>query len=81
VNSESDIYNISVPLLTNIRTTLEMIKWEHSIFALPFALVGAMLAADGLPSKWQLIWIVETHAPRTEPSLQGSFPVGSSLGS
>jgi 4-hydroxybenzoate polyprenyltransferase len=58
VNSESDIYNISVPLLTNIRTTLEMIKWEHSIFALPFALVGAMLAANGLPSKWQLLWIV-----------------------
>jgi 4-hydroxybenzoate polyprenyltransferase len=47
-----------VPLFTNIKTTLEMIKWEHSIFALPFALVGAMLAAGGVPAKWQLVWIV-----------------------
>jgi len=35
-----------------------MIKWEHSIFALPFALCGAMLAAGGLPSPHQLAWIV-----------------------
>src|ERR1700727_1478717 len=35
-----------------------MIKWEHSIFALPFAFCGAMLAASGLPSAHQLIWIV-----------------------
>jgi len=35
-----------------------MIKWEHSIFALPFALSGAMLAAGGLPSAHQLIWII-----------------------
>jgi 4-hydroxybenzoate polyprenyltransferase len=30
--------------------TLEMIKWEHSVFALPFALTGAFLAAGGCPS-------------------------------
>jgi len=47
-----------VRLLTNIGATLEMIKWEHSIFALPFALCGAMLAAGGLPSALQLGWIV-----------------------
>jgi 4-hydroxybenzoate polyprenyltransferase len=35
-----------------------MIKWEHSIFALPFALTGAMLAANGLPSLMQVIWII-----------------------
>ena len=35
-----------------------MIKWEHSIFALPFALSGAMLAAGGLPAWRQLAWIV-----------------------
>jgi 4-hydroxybenzoate polyprenyltransferase len=35
-----------------------MIKWEHSIFALPFALCGAMLAASGLPTAHQLLWIV-----------------------
>ena len=42
----------------SIRITLEMIKWEHSVFALPFALCGAMLAARGLPRSWQLAWIV-----------------------
>ncbi len=41
-----------------LRTTLEMIKWEHSIFALPFALCGAMLAAGGLPTLRQLLWII-----------------------
>ncbi len=38
--------------------TMEMIKWEHSIFALPFALCGAMLAADGWPAWSKLGWIV-----------------------
>jgi 4-hydroxybenzoate polyprenyltransferase len=47
-----------VPLLKNLTTTLEMIKWEHSVFALPFALCGAMLAAGGVPSLRQLLWIV-----------------------
>jgi 4-hydroxybenzoate polyprenyltransferase len=47
-----------VPLFRNLRVTLEMIKWEHSVFALPFALCGAMLAARGLPSVHQFIWIV-----------------------
>ena len=37
-------------LIQNTRVTLEMIKWEHSIFALPFALTGAVLAANGWPS-------------------------------
>jgi 4-hydroxybenzoate polyprenyltransferase len=51
-------YNRLVPILHNLRVTLEMIKWEHSIFALPFALCGAMLAAGGLPTVHQLLWIV-----------------------
>ena len=42
----------------NFRITLDMIKWEHSIFALPFALAGAMLAAGGLPQWRQLGWIL-----------------------
>src|SRR6202045_3258336 len=48
-----------------IRTVLEMIKFEHSVFALPFALTGALLAArathqppHGWPSWRQLIWII-----------------------
>jgi 4-hydroxybenzoate polyprenyltransferase len=44
--------------LRNVGTTLEMIKWEHSIFALPFALTGAMLAAAGWPAWNKLFWIV-----------------------
>src|SRR5437773_1787409 len=35
-----------------------MIKWEHSVFALPFALCGAMLAARGVPTSHQLLWII-----------------------
>jgi len=45
-------------VLRSTRVTLEMIKWEHSIFALPFALTGAVLAANGWPSGWALLWIV-----------------------
>jgi 4-hydroxybenzoate polyprenyltransferase len=52
------LYNLPVPVLHNLRVTLEMIKWEHSIFVLPFALSGAMLAARGLPNGHQLVWIV-----------------------
>jgi 4-hydroxybenzoate polyprenyltransferase len=47
-----------VAVLRNLRVTLEMIKWEHSIFALPFALCGAMLAARGFPPVRQLAWII-----------------------
>ena len=39
------------------KTTLEMIKFEHTLFALPFAFLGAVLAAEGLPSWWQILWI------------------------
>lgn len=45
-------------ILHKIRTTLEMIKWEHSVFALPFALTGMILAAGGLPSARVIVWIL-----------------------
>ena len=45
-----------------IRTVLEMIKFEHSVFALPFALTGTLLAArftsHGWPTWRQILWIV-----------------------
>jgi 4-hydroxybenzoate polyprenyltransferase len=47
-----------VGILQDLKVTLEMIKWEHSVFALPFALCGAMLAAGGVPAWHQLGWIV-----------------------
>lgn len=34
-----------------------MIKFEHTLFALPFAFLGAVLAANGLPTWWQILWI------------------------
>ncbi len=46
---------------SRIRTVLEMIKFEHSVFALPFALVGALLAARdaGHGVSWEeIFWIV-----------------------
>ncbi|MGA3344756.1 MAG: UbiA-like polyprenyltransferase [Terracidiphilus sp.] len=45
-------------LWAKTRTTLEMIKWEHSIFALPFALTAVLLAANGLPGWRTLLWIL-----------------------
>jgi len=44
-------------IFRNIRTTLEMIKIEHTLFALPFAFLGAILAARGVPTVAQIIWI------------------------
>ncbi len=46
-----------------VRLTLEMIKFEHSVFALPFALTGAVLAAresglDMTAFRWKFVWIV-----------------------
>lgn len=40
-----------------LKTTLNMIKFEHTLFALPFAFLGAILAANGLPTWWQILWI------------------------
>ncbi len=49
-------------MASRIKTVLEMIKFEHSVFALPFALTGALLAAratrHGWPSLSQILWIV-----------------------
>lgn len=47
-----------MPLLKSLAVTLDMIKIEHTVFALPFALLGAFLAARGWPSGWQLLWIL-----------------------
>ena len=41
-----------------VRITLDMVKIEHTLFALPFAFMGAFLAADGFPSGRQIFWIL-----------------------
>jgi len=45
-------------MLEKFRVFLEMIKFSHTIFALPFAFTGAVLAAEGLPSWQQAFWIL-----------------------
>ena len=45
-------------MFDRIKIILEMIKFEHTIFALPFAFTGALLALGGLPSVRQVFWIV-----------------------
>lgn len=44
-------------MIYKLRLLLEMIKFEHTIFALPFAFTGAFLAARGIPSFEQCVWI------------------------
>lgn len=43
--------------MEKLKTFFSMIKIEHSLFALPFAFTGALLAARGIPSFWKIIWI------------------------
>ncbi len=45
-------------LFEKLRITLEMVKIEHTVFALPFAFLGALLAARGMPAPAQIGWIV-----------------------
>ncbi|NWF69343.1 MAG: UbiA family prenyltransferase [Chloroflexi bacterium] len=52
--------------LDSVRTFLELIKFEHTIFALPFAYLGMCLAAGGLPTFHQFFWVtVAMAAART----------------
>jgi 4-hydroxybenzoate polyprenyltransferase len=45
--------------LKRLRLTLEMIRFEHSVFALPFALTGALLAFRFVPLAWDRVaWIL-----------------------
>lgn len=44
--------------MSGLGTYLSLVKFSHSVFALPFALQGAWLAAGGVPEPWQLLWVV-----------------------
>ena len=53
-------------LVQSVLLFLEMIKFEHTVFALPFAYIGMLLAAGGWPGWWAFIWItVAMVAART----------------
>lgn len=47
-----------MPVKNSLRVVLEMIKFEHTLFALPFAGMGMVLAAGGWPSGRTVSWIV-----------------------
>jgi 4-hydroxybenzoate polyprenyltransferase len=49
-------------MIDKIRIILEMIKFEHTIFALPFAFAGALLALGTLPSLHQTVWVIAAMA-------------------
>lgn len=46
------------PALRKAALFLELIKFSHTVFALPFALMAAILAADGIPASKTLFWIL-----------------------
>ena len=48
--------------IAKLRLILDSIRFEHTIFALPFAYLGMVLAADGLPTWSQFLWITVAMA-------------------
>jgi 4-hydroxybenzoate polyprenyltransferase len=45
-------------MLATLRTYLEMVRFAHTVFALPFAFMGAILAAGGMPPGRTLWWVL-----------------------
>ncbi len=41
-----------------LKITLRMIRFEHTVFAVPFALIAVLLAEDGLPGRGELAWVL-----------------------
>jgi 4-hydroxybenzoate polyprenyltransferase len=44
-------------MIKKFKIYMELIKVEHTVFALPFALTSALIAANGIPSLYQIFWI------------------------
>ena len=68
-------------VLRKLLATLEMIKFEHSVFAMPFALTGAMLAVHGWPPWRQVFWLITAMVgarsettPRIHAPASARFP-------
>ena len=52
-------YECRTDMLSRLRTYASFVRFSHSVFALPFALVGALLATRVVPFDWtRLMWIV-----------------------
>jgi 4-hydroxybenzoate polyprenyltransferase len=54
--------NDKLPYFSGLRELLDMIKFEHTVFALPFALLGALAGVRGLPPLAKLFWILVAMA-------------------
>ena len=50
--------NNKLHFISNLRELLDMIKFEHTVFALPFALLGGLATVRGLPPLDKLVWIL-----------------------
>src|SRR5262245_42455764 len=51
--------NLQLAMFSRLRTYLSFVRFSHSVFALPFALAGALLAARRVPVAWSTVgWIV-----------------------
>src|SRR5512136_1373215 len=61
-------------MLATLRTYLEMIRFAHTVFALPFAFMGAILAAGGIPSGRTLWWILVAMIRIADRYLDGLNP-------
>ena len=48
--------------MDKVKALLDNIKFEHTIFALPFAYLGMVLASKGLPTFWQFLWVTMAMA-------------------
>lgn len=56
-NKYRSVRILTMVLLNKITDYLRLIKFSHSVFALPFAFTSALIAADGIPSLYQTFWI------------------------
>jgi 4-hydroxybenzoate polyprenyltransferase len=62
VVSQNPPENPLVSAWHSLKIGMELIKFEHTIFALPFAYMGMVLAANGLPTLHQFFWITVAMA-------------------
>ena len=59
-------------LFDKIATLLDAIKFPHTIFALPFAIMSAFLAAGGLPTARQIFWILLCMVGARSAAMRGT---------
>ena len=62
------------PLWKRVGVFLEAIKFEHSVFALPFAILATFISAGGWPGLTDFVWVIfEGGACRLDESFELSL--------